>query len=416
MTKIVHIQYSTESAGSAALRLQKAFLNANLQSTIISLLADIPGVNNTKYLGKKHRMLARIDTKIQSYLTKNTFKQFGLFSYPVLGVNVAKIPEVKEADIIYIHWALSGFLNFKSIEQLAKLNKPIILFMHDMWNITGGCHYSFGCEKYQTNCHNCPMFPIDKDDDLSASGFKRKQELFSRYNNLYFVAPSKWLYECTKKSFLTKDKPVFYIPNILDSTLFKPFDKNIAKKILNIDTNDTVIAFGAVSIKSPYKGWAYLQKALELLKQDTSLGNVLVLIFGSGYNKEIAESIPFPTKFMGYLCDEYSTSLVYNASDVFLAPSLAEAFGYVIFEALNCGTPVVGFKTGGIPDIIHHKENGYLAEYKNAADLATGVKYCLEHNIKGSMLPGFEPDTILNKHLELFEYMKKRQAVTKNKN
>lgn len=128
-----------------------------------------------------------------------------------------------------------------------------------------------------------------------------------------------------------------YIPNILDSSLFKPTDKNVAKQMLNIDPDENVIAFGAISVNSPYKGWVYLQKAMGLLKQEDAIKNVSVLIFGSAYNKEIAEAIPFKTKFMGYLLDEYSTALVYNAADVFIAPSLAEAFGYVVMEALSCG-------------------------------------------------------------------------------
>jgi glycosyltransferase involved in cell wall biosynthesis len=250
------------------------------------------------------------------------------------------------------------------------------------------------------------MFPQNSNNTLAAKGFKNKQHLYSKYKNLYFVSPSKWLFNCAKESLLTKDKPVFYIPNVIDNTLFKPFDKKIAKRILNIDPEQTVIAFGAVSINSPYKGWSYLQKALEILYQKNELGKVLVLIFGSGYDKNIADSIPFETKFMGYLCDEYSTSLVYNAADIFIAPSLAEAFGYVVFEALNCGTPVVGFTTGGIPDMIRHKENGYLAKYKDAADIAEGVKYCLENKIPGKILPGFEPAVVVKKHLDLFDLIK----------
>jgi glycosyltransferase involved in cell wall biosynthesis len=406
MTKIVHIQYSTESAGSAALRLQKAFIDAGLQSNIISLQKDNASDLKTKTLGRKHRLIAKIDTRIKKYLTRHSVKEFGLFSYPVLGTDIANLPEVKNADIIYIHWALNGFLNLKGFEQLAKLNKPVIFFMHDMWNISGGCHYSFTCDNYTSGCNNCQMFPQKNGNSLAAKGFKKKQQFYNKYNNLYFVSPSKWLFNCAKESLLTKDKPVFYIPNVIDNTLFKPFDKNIAKGILNIDTQKTVIAFGAVSINSPYKGWSYLQEALDILHKRNEVKNVLILIFGSGYDKNIAASIPFETKFMGYLCDEYSTSLVYNAADVFIAPSLAEAFGYVVFEALNCGTPVVGFNTGGIPDMIKHKENGYLAKYKDAEDIAEGVKYCLQHNVKGTVLPGLEPATVVQKHIALFDLIR----------
>jgi glycosyltransferase involved in cell wall biosynthesis len=407
MTKVVHIQYSMESAGRAALRLQKAFVAVKVESTIVSMQHSVQGAANVTYLGTRARLISKLEDKIQGYLTRKVNKLLGSFSYPVLGNNVARLEEVKNADIIYIHWALKGLLNLNSIEKIAQLNKPVIVFLHDMWAITGGCHHSFTCEKYKTEgCNSCPMFPAVKKNDLSAKEFRKKLKIYSKYNNLHFVSPSRWLYNCAKESLLTKNKPIHYIPNILDSSLFKPTDKNVAKQMLNINPDENVIAFGAISVNSPYKGWVYLQKALELLKQDAAVKNVSVLIFGSAYNKEIADAIPFKTRFMGYLLDEYSTALVYNSADVFIAPSLAEAFGYVVMEALSCGTPVVGFDVGGIPDMISHKENGYLAKYKDAADISEGIKFCLQNNIKGYLLPEIQPSATLKKHLKLFEHIK----------
>src|SRR5665648_222896 len=401
MTRVIHIQYSTSSAGSAALRLQNAFIKENIESNIISLFIDNKNTyEGISYLGSIPRRIAWIDYKLQSFLTTNNNKKFGMFSYPILGTDVTHMEVVEKADIIYIHWALGGFLNFNSIKKLANLNKPIIIFMHDMWAITGGCHHSFTCEKYITECNDCQMFQGQKKSDLSRKGFKNKLNLYSEFDNLYFVSPSHWLYNCAKKSFLKKDKPIFYIPNLLDETIFKPFDKNSAKQILNIEPDEIVIAFGAVSIDSPYKGWSYLQKALEILKQDNRLPKISILIFGSGYNKKIAEAIPFKTKFMGYLNDSYSMSLIYNAANIFIAPSLAEAFGYVVMESLCCGTPVVGFDVGGIPDMISHKENGYLSKYKNSEDLAEGIKFCLYNNIRGYLLENLKSSLTVQKHLD----------------
>jgi glycosyltransferase involved in cell wall biosynthesis len=406
MYKAVHIQYSVDSAGSAALRLQKAFKKEGIDSNIISLKPnDYVDKDRIRFLNRIQRVFARLDNMLQLFFIRHRVEKFGLFSYPILGTNVAKLAEVKNADIIYIHWALDGFLNLRSIGQLARLNKPVIIFMHDMWSITGGCHYSFTCEKYKTGCGECQMFSTVKKNDLSAREFNSKAKLYSKYSNLYFVSPSKWLYDCARQSLLTKDKPLFYIPNLLDTTLFKPFDKNTAKQILNIDTSEKVIAFGAVSVDSPYKGWSYLQKAMEILAEDKNFLKITVLIFGSGYKKEIADAIPFKTKFMGYLNDQYSTLMVYNAADVFVAPSLAETFGYVVLESLSCGTPVVGFDVGGIPDMIKHKENGYLAKYKDAADIAEGIKFCLINQLKGGNSQIFESKEIVNKHLKLFNLL-----------
>ncbi len=408
MVKVVQIQFSIESGARSAIRLQHAFQNTGIPSHIISLQTSSHEIKNVSFLGKKQRLVSRLDEKMQTSVLKFNKKEYGLFSYPMLGTDISGLPEVGNADIIYLHWALGGFLNFNSFDKIAKLGKPVIIVLHDMWWISGGCHYSFTCEKYKHGCSNCQMFSGDHENDYSSKGFRKKMKFYSRYKNLFFVAPSRWIYNCAKEAFLTKDKPVFYIPNILDTKLFKPFEKKTAKQILGLDENKPVIAFGAVSVDSPYKGWKYLQEALTLLKQDIRYDGLQVLIFGSGANDRIAGSIPFNTKFMGYLKDEYSTMLVYNAADVFVVPSLADNQPTTVQESLCCGTPVVGFNVGGIPDMVTHKGNGYLANYRDSGDICTGIKYCLEQKMKGYMLPQFEPALLVQKHLELYDYIGKQ--------
>jgi glycosyltransferase involved in cell wall biosynthesis len=400
--KVVQIQYSTSSGGSSAFRLQNAFHKVNIDSKIISLYNDDLGCKtDITYLGRIPRMVAKLDVKIQSYLNRKNIKKFGLFSYPILGTNIANLEAITRADVIYIHWALFGFLNFKSITKLAQLNKPIIIFMHDMWSITGGCHHSFTCKKYKIGCNNCQMFQGQKKNDLSRKGFKKKLNIYSKFDKLYFISPSQWLYNCAKKSFLLRDKPIFYIPNAIDNKLFKPFDKNVAKNILNIDINDTVIAFGAINVDNPYKGWSFLQMALVILKNKNEIKNVTILIFGSACNKKIIDEIPFNTCFMGRLSDDYSINLAYNSADVFVVPSLADNQPTTVMESMCCGTPVVGFDVGGIPDMISHKENGYLAKYKDSEDLANGIIFCIENNVKGKMLSVFDKSNVVKKHIDL---------------
>lgn len=403
MTKIIQLQYATESAGSAAIRLHKAFLDAGIDSSVLSLHSSISGNPRITKLGKKGEIIARLDERFQRRVRKQIDPAFGLFSYPVLGSNVSQMAQILNADIIILHWVLHGFLSLKNIEQLIKTGKPVIFFMHDMWTVTGGCHYSFDCEKYKVKCYECPMFVEHKGKDWALSEFEQKKKIYSAYSNVYFVSPSSWLYECIKHSALANGMPAFHIPNVLDRNIFKPFEKSIAKQILNIGEDETVISFGAVYVSSPYKGWPYLQQALQLLKDELSDKKVTLLIFGSDYNQQIADAVPFKIKFMGMLKDEYSTAVVYNASDVFIAPSLADNLPYTIFEALSCGTPVVAFSTGGIPDMIQHKVNGYLANYKDASNLAEGVRYVLGNNISGSLSSEFDNDKTIAKHLELFE-------------
>jgi glycosyltransferase involved in cell wall biosynthesis len=408
--KIVHLQKHLPTSGNAAFRLHNAFLEVGIDSYMLSLSSDIKNDKRIKYRHNIFQLIPWLDGKILRYLTRKAKKQFGLFSFPFLGINISKHPLVEQADIIYLHWINGGFFNLTNLKQLAKLNKPIIFFMHDMWTITGGCHHSFECEKYLSGCQYCPIFSSTKKRDLSYREFNKKLKLYSKFDNLHFVSPSKWLYDCAKGSLLTKNKPVFYIPNTIDKNIFKPFDKKIARDILNIGHTSTILAFGAITVNSPYKGWTYLQNALQTL-YDQNFRNISVLIFGSGFNQEISDAIPFKTRFMGYLKDDYSTVLVYNAADIFIAPSLAETFGYVILESLLCGTPVVTFNVGGIPDLIKHKSNGYLANYKDSNDMVDGIKYCLDNKLNVKVPPGFETKEVINKHFELLNQIsEKRKA------
>lgn len=400
--KVVQIHYSVEASGSAAWRLHNAFNENGIQSILLVHKSDKTVDESVRFAGLKSKIVAFIQSKFQNFLNRKNLKEWGLFSYPIFGIDLSKRNEVINADVIYLHWILLGYLNFASIEKLAKLNKPIVIIMHDMWYITGGCHNSFTCENYTTTCHSCPILPGTKENDLSTKEFKKKLKLYSKYSNLYFVSPSLWLYNCAVNSLLTNNKPVFHIPNLVDKTLFKKIDKHVAKKILNIPIDEPTIAFGAVSLHSPYKGGWYLQKALQYLYKE-EIQNANIIFFGGGDIRELQKSIPFKSTSMGYVHDEYTLMLIYNAADVFVVPSIADNLPTTVLESLRCGTPVAGFNVGGIPDMIQHKENGYLAKYKDYKDLALGIKWCIDCKKTAELSSIFDPEIILKKHINLLD-------------
>ena len=408
MIKAIHLQRHLPASGNAAFRLHEAMRLSGIDSTMLSLSSDIEESKQIKHLGKKSSLISLLDARCGSFLTKSKKKEFGIFSYPLFGTDVSKLPQIQNADFVYLHWVIGGFLSLHGIENLCKIGKPIILFIHDMWPITGGCHYSFDCEKFKIECNNCQIFPKEKKIDLALKEFKKELILYSKYNNLFFVSPSKWMYNQIKESTLTKEKPVFHIPNIINNKVFKQNNRLEARRILDLDSDSLIISFGAVSVDSPYKGWSYLQEALSILKCRNQQKNILVVIFGSGFNEQIERDIPFPIRFLGRLRDDFSTALLYNASNIFVAPSLADNLPTTIMESLACGTAVVGFNIGGIPDMVIHKKNGYLANYKDSSDLAAGIEYCIENNLKGYLSEDFKREILIEKHLKLFDLIKNK--------
>jgi len=401
------VQIHSFSGGKAARRLHKSFLEEGVDSQVLSLVGDLDDDACMMNSGKKAWIKARIDYKIESCILRNTIKDLGKFSFPVLGTDISKFESVYKADIIYLNWVLGGFMNLQGYRNLAKTGKPVVIVMHDMWTITGGCHHSFSCDKYTSECFKCPMFNGRNLFDLAARGYRKKLKLYTEFENLYFVSPSKWLHDCAKKSSLTRHKPVFHIPNIVDESVFKPLNKEAARQFLNINSEEYVIAFGALSLSNPYKGWKELEKALDILSKGKYHRNLSVLIFGGGYNQKLANSIRLKTIFLGYLKDEYSMALAYNAADVFVVPSKADNLPTTILECLSCGTPVTGFDVGGIPEMIDHMNNGYLASGNDPEDLAKGIEFCLANKLRGRLLPDFHKDVILKKHMDLLNNISK---------
>lgn len=404
MINIVHIQTGVPTSGDSTFRLHKLLVKNSYKSKILSLESnkrsdDIISLNDFK---KRIRVI--LSNGIEALLLKNLKPNVGTFSIPLVGSDISNRSELKEADIIFIYWAIGGFQSIGTIENILKLQKPVVIVMRDMWTITGGCHHSFSCDKYKSSCNNCPLFVNNKDWGLPAWQLNKKKSLFNKYDNVTFVSPSRWLSECGNDSIVTGSKVVRHIPNIIDTEIYKPISKKVARELIGLETTKKVIAFGAKGgTSNPYKGWQYLLESLKYLEDSYKSDELMVLLFGKGYDKEIDNSIPFECRFMGYLYDDYALSVTYNSIDLFITPSVADNLPSTVLESLACGVPVVGFDTGGIPEMIDHLENGYIAKYKDSKDLAEGIKYCLEDNLKGYLNTSHFPDRVFMQYKNLID-------------
>lgn len=374
--KVVHINYWDKQGGAAIAvnRLNKAMINIGIDSKILvfdKLIKDDNSVIAVDSFFNKFVVSffniceSRILAKFRPYI--------GSFSISSLGLNISKLKVVQDADIIYLHWINNNYVSISSVADVLKSGKPVVWFLHDMWPMTGGCHYSFGCIKYQSQCEYCDLLKSNKKKDISYRVLKNKLGKIRSYSNLEVITPSEWLGECAKKSLLFSNKKISVIPNLIDINKFKPTSKNYARRLLNLPEDKKIILFGAdMGVNNPYKGWTFLKEALKIVDP-----SYIIITFGGESKELFMKDVSLPIYSIGRLFDEYSLVLLYNACDVFVIPSLAEAFGQTALEAISCGIPVVGFNVGGIPDIIKHKETGYLAKYRDASDLSLGIQWVL---------------------------------------
>ena len=286
-----------------------------------------------------------------------------------------------DANLIHLHWIGSGIV---PIPTLAKIRKPLLWTLHDMWGITGGCHYAADCTRYFDACGACPQLASTNDLDLSRVILRAKQK---HWQSLKFtvVSPSRWLADCARKSTLFRSKRIEVIPNGLDTDIYRPMAKEAVRVELGLPQHSKLILFGALnSTSEPRKGYQLLLPALhrlaQAMTQDARLANLALVVVGAdgpATNASPGDAPPIPIHYAGYVTNEEKIAALYAAADLFVAPSLEDNLPNTVMEALACGVPSVAFNVGGMPDMIEHQANGYLATPFEVEDLAKGMAWIL---------------------------------------
>lgn len=309
------------------------------------------------------------------------------FSFPNSNFDITSSSLYKEADIINLHW-VANFLDYESF--FRKNTKPVVWTLHDMNPFTGGEHY---LETYLgMDASGNPETRILSDEErlVSKENLLLKQRAILSASNLSIVAPSKWLYEAARSSGFFNAKHVHFIPYGVDSEVFQPRDKNYSRDILNIPKSKTIILFVADSISNHRKGYAYLQNALGMLQRDD------VVLCAVGSKKSELKSIN-NLRELGTINDERLMSVAYSAADVFVIPSLMDNLPNTVLESLMCGTPVIGFPIGGIPDMVKHGFNGLISSEVNSSSLFKTIELFL------NTMESFERNEIRNDALSKYD-------------
>lgn len=388
--RIIHLNTyaGNGGAGKACLRINKALKDHGVDSRVYVNFAFEKNKEVTNlsagFFTKWFTAFGIIaDRLISKYFTKPLPVPF---SVPFWGKNISHFDFLEDADIIHLHWINHAFLKPENIAQLATLNKPIVWTFHDSNAFTGGCHVRYDCMNFKEECGNCPLLNDPSPKDVSHRIWLTKQEAYKDLD-LHIIAPSNWMKKSVEQSKLLGSRPVNVIPNTLNIKIFKPHAKLIAREKLGLPIDKFILMSGFMpSRKDFHKGTPHLVQAIELFieKYKIDPSQIELVIFGNRNDKNVPE-FPLKTTFLGTISKEEKLALCYSAADVFVSPSLEDNLPYTIMESLACGTPVVSFKTGGIPDMVTHKENGYLAKYRSPEDLAAGINFVFSHPQKGKL-------------------------------
>lgn len=386
--KIVHLcMQDFGGAGNAAYRLHKGLRSIGIDSTMV-VLNKRSGDPSVKVLPINYDKDIILNcTVVDSFVSPVWDKEWSkwiagvskypkrpdgleMFSAAESDVRLELVREILEADIINLHWT-SGLMDIPCAP-LAFRCKPVVWTLHDMNPFTGGCHYADTCEKYMSACGACPQLGSEDDNDVSHKAWDQKRTAYEKLN-INVITPSKWLGKCASKSSLFSKFPVTVIPYGFPIDIYKPHPKKVIRKALNISEKAKVILFGADNISNKRKGFKYLLDALNNLEIKGE-HDILLLTFGN-VPRDIEAKSKYPMINMGSMNDQNQIAAVYSAADLFVIPSLEDNLPNTVVESMACGTPVLGFNIGGIPDMVEHKKTGYLVKPRDVKGIIEGITW-----------------------------------------
>lgn len=420
--KIVHLSTSDTQGGAAraASRLHHGLRRAGCDSQMFVLrrFGEDPAVvafappRDPASRARRHLRRVRLQRDMAPY-RRRLRRSPADFSDDRTIYGGTLLPQLPPADVITLHW-VAGLLDYEPFFATAPARTPLVWRLSDMNAFTGGCHHDQGCGRWHGGCGQCPQLASIDPDDLSRQIWRRKQRAYQHAHGgrLHIVALSRWIAEQVRRSPLLGACPVTIIPNGLDLEAFAPRDRAAARDVLGIPQAARVVLFAASSAVHPFKGFALLAEALAGLDDE----RLVLLSVGNG-KPTIASGRRHI--HLGHVAQERLLSLVYSAADLYVTPTLQDTLPNTVIESLACGTPVVGFDVGGVPDIVVHGETGLLVPVGNVAELRQAIATLLEDEGRRARMAvrsreraqaEFAWDLQVRRYMTLYETLRSQRA------
>lgn len=367
---------TSERTGGAAIACNRLMSALNHSGIEAKMLVRDKETDNPSVVGLANGLMQKLRFVWERgvIFLNNHLSRKNIFQVDIAntGTDITHCEEFRQADVIHLHWTNQGFLSLADLDKILHSGKKIVITMHDQWYFTGICHYSGECTRYQAFCTNCPQIK-GRLCDMAKSVFQKKQKMYST-SNVTFVGCSKWIADMARLSSLTKGHEIVNIPNAIDTEAFRPMEWKTCRKEFGLPEDRKLLLFGAQKITDERKGFRYLVEACNIIKdQQPGVASELGIVVVGGKSEVISQALPLPVYTVPYISDQSKMVSLYNAVDAYVTPSLQDNLPNTIVEAMSCGIPCIGFRVGGIPEMIDHKENGYVAEYRDSNDLAEGI-------------------------------------------
>ena len=347
-------------AGKAAINSAKTIeLNSDISVELLSQYST----NDINYVRKYTHNDMKLSQGLFSIFNKNIYEGNTIFTPSYCSLSFSDLDNIiNNSDLIHLHW-MPGYLSNEAISYLSRSNTPIVWTFHDINPISGGCHYFHGCDNWKTDCYNCPQLK-NNFDNFPMRVLNAKLENFN-FNNITVIVLNEHFKKLVQESPMFDNSKIEVIPNCVDTEIFKLVDTLKIEKKYDLPVDKKIILFVA-SYKSKIKGFDEFMESIEQLRGN----NYHILIVG--YPQKIT-NLKYSYTILEK-ADETKMVDAYNLADVTVVSSIEDNLPNVMLESLSCGTPVVGFKVGGLKDNIIDNFNGQLVTTGDTHLLAEAIE------------------------------------------
>lgn len=379
--KILHLSTYDVRGGAAraAYRLHEGLCAAGADSTMLVRRKDAHDptvVSASRAAGLRGEIgnawrYFRTRRQIQRYMESRP-SGHELFSHYLGRINPDWRKWLRGVDVVNLHW-VSSYFDWPSFFSAVPARTPVVWTLHDTFAFTGGCHYASGCRKFETACGACPQLGSADPGDLSARALDHKSAALAAMadDRLVVVTPSRWLGRESRSSRLLGRFAHHVIPYGLDTETFSPLEPAAARAQLGLDAQARYLLVLADDLGNRRKGLDLLFAALERLPAGSRPG---VLMVGEGGDATAGVA----TTRLGRLDSTRELARAYSAADLYVTPAREDNLPNTVLESLACGTPVVAFDIGGMPDMIEPGRTGLLALPEDVDSLAEQIRLGLD--------------------------------------
>lgn len=387
--KVLVISSVDPSIGPAVVGLEHymALKNAGID---VDFLTKYPVDGHPEFIsvydkkpGGKHNLAARLTKKVINVLHPfKPKKQVPDYFFFYKKESIPPVPAYKvlervqkQYDVVYVvFW--QELLSFATIEALYdKLKCQFQFRCVDYSPMSGGCHFTGSCLRYQVGCGQCPGVYSNNKNDFTSWNVKYRKRVYEKVRPI--VYGNTYMNSFYKKSYLLRnyDRLETVLP-LVDVNKYSPQNiVDVRRKYSIPSEKDFIVFFGSQSLSDERKGISYLLESLKILYDALKLEerNQILLILAGRDIDAIKKHLCFDYLYLGYV-NPVDLPGIYSMSNVFLSPSVNDAGPSMVNQAMACGTPIVAFEMGTALDVVKGRGTGYCAKLRDSKDFAYGIK------------------------------------------